>query len=299
MSRRRRFADNVLVTTLRRAKDHQVTDQAAALTYYAVLAAFPAMLVLVSLLGLTGDAQATVDKVLQLLGTFAPPDVVKVLRAPVESLATSSRAGVALVVGLAVALWSTSNYVSVMMRVTNLVDEVDEGRGFVRRTTLRLGLTVVLLVLAVATAALLFASGPLLTTVSEPLGLSDTFITVWSWVRWPLAAAAFVVGASLIYTYAPNAHKAFRIATFGGLAALVVWVVASVVFTVYVGTFASYQRTYGALAGAIVALIWLWLTNLALLLGAEMDAELARRRVGDPLPQDVPGADGGPQQAPA
>jgi membrane protein len=276
------------VAAAKRAKDHKFTDQAAALTYYSVLAIFPAALVVVALLGVIGDPETMIDRVLNAAGQVVPDDVVQSLRGPVTDLANQPGAGLTLVVGVLLALWSASSYVAVAMRVLNTVDEVDEGRTFVHKTALRIGLTLLLVVVAVVVVILLASSGPVVRAVAQPLGQSESFMSVWRWLRWLLATVLFVGAVSTVYAVAPNSRKRFHLVSPGGLLALAIWLAASTGFAWYVASFASYNKTYGALAGAIVALVWLWLTNLALVLGAEWDAELARRRGASELSEVAP-----------
>ena len=257
----------------------QCTDLAAALTYYAVLSLFPAMLVLVSLLGIFGQGQKTVDSVLQMVDDLGPASAVDTLRGPVEQLVNSSSAGFALVIGLVGALWSASGYVGAFGRAMNRMYEVEEGRPIWKLRPLVLLVTVIALLMAGAVALMLAVSGPIARSIGEALGLGDTALTVWNIARWPLVLLFVVLTVAILYYATPNVQQPkFRWISIGATVAIVTWIIASVLFALYVANFGSYNKTYGALAGAIVFLLWLWITNLALLFGAEVDAELERGR---------------------
>ncbi|MGX6510937.1 YihY/virulence factor BrkB family protein [Rhodococcus sp. SJ-2] len=257
----------------------QCTDLAAALTYYAVLSLFPALLVLVSLLGVFGQGQNTVDTVLQMIEDVGPSSAVDTLRGPIEQLVQAPTAGFALIIGLLGALWSASGYVGAFGRAMNRIYEIEEGRPVWKLRPLMLLVTALALVAAGATALMLVVSGPVARAIGEAVGLGDTAVTVWNIVKWPVMLALVVVIVAVLYYATPNvAQPKFRWVSLGSLIAIVVWILASVVFALYVSNFGSYNKTYGSLAGAVVFLLWLWITNLALLFGAEFDAELERGR---------------------
>lgn len=269
----------VLRTTVREVQRDQCTDIAASLTYYAVLAAAPALIALVSVLGLVADPERTVQRVLDVLGPIVPEDVLPQIEALVQGAASGQRAGLALVLGLAVALWSASGYVGAFGRAMNRVYETDEGRPIWKLRPLLLLVTLVVVVLAAVLVATLVLSGPLARSVGEAVGLSSAAVTVWQVVKWPVVLLLVVVVVAILYHWTPNVRQPrFRWLSVGAVVAIVVWVLASALFALYVGNFARYDATYGALAGVVVLLLWLWLTNLALLFGAELDAELERGR---------------------
>ncbi len=262
-------------------KDDELTDRAAALTYYGILALFPALLVLVSLLGIAG-ASAT-QEVLDNIQKLAPGSARDVLTNAVEQLRAKAGLGSALaVVGLLGAVWSASGYVAAFIRAANAVYDVPEGRPVWKVLPLRVALTVVLLVLAVVSALIVVFTGSLARQAGTALGIGDTALTAWSIAKWPVLVLLVAFMIAILYWAAPNARvRGFRWVSPGSLVALLIWLVASGGFAVYVANFGSYNKTYGTLAGVIVFLVWLWVTNLAVLLGLEFDAELARQRVID------------------
>jgi membrane protein len=269
----------VLRKTVREFGKDQCTDLAAALTYYAVLALFPALVALVSLLGVVGQGPSTVDALLEIVDRLGPASAVDSLRPTIEQLSTARGAGLALVLGLAGALWSASGYVGAFGRAMNRVYEVGEGRPIWKLRPLQLLVTVVCLLLVAVAAAALVLTGPVAEAVGDQLGLGSTALLVWDIAKWPVLLAVVVVVVALLYYATPNVQQPrFRWISVGAALAIVVWIVASVAFGLYVSMFSSYDKTYGSLAGVIVFLLWLWLTNVALLFGAELDAELERGR---------------------
>ncbi|MFC9554940.1 YihY/virulence factor BrkB family protein [Rhodococcus sp. NPDC056960] len=257
----------------------QCTDLAAALTYYAVLSLFPALLALVSLLGVFGQGQRTTDAVLQMVDDLGPSSAVDTLRAPITQLVETPTAGMALVLGLLGAVWSASGYIGAFGRAMNRMYEVEEGRPVWKLRPLMLAVTVAGLILVAAGAAMLALSGPVARSAGDAIGLGDTALTVWNIARWPFVLGIVVVAVAILYYVTPNVKQPkFRWISAGAFLAIVTWIVASVLFGLYVANFGSYNKTYGSLAGVIVFLLWLWITNLALLFGAELDAELERGR---------------------
>ncbi|QLJ02634.1 YihY/virulence factor BrkB family protein [Streptomyces sp. NEAU-sy36] len=268
----------VLKGTLKEFKDDELTDRAAALTYYGVLSLFPALLVLVSLLGITG--RSTTDKVLANLDQLAPGSARDIITRAVEQLQGNAGTGsVMALVGIVVAVWSASGYVAAFIRAANAVYDIPEGRPVWKILPVRLGVTVVLMVLAVASALIVVFTGALAGKAGQALGIGDTALTVWSIAKWPVLLLLVTAMIALLYWASPNAKvKGFRWVTPGSFLALVIWMAASAGFAVYVADFASYSKTYGTMAGVIVFLVWLWITNLAVLLGLEFDAETVRQR---------------------
>lgn len=264
---------------LREFQSDQCTDLAAALTYYAVLSIFPALVVMVSLLGVFGQGRRTVDALLDIAGDVAPASSLDSLRPTVEQLVNSPTAGFALVVGIVGALWSASGYVGGFGRAMNRIYEIDEGRPVWKLRPVQLLLTLVGLVMAAAVVFLLAISGPAARAIGDAIGLGDAGVTTWNVLRWPLILLFVVAAVAILYYVTPNVQQPkFRWISGGAALAIVVWILASVVFGLYVANFGSYNKTYGALAGVIVFLLWLWITNLALLFGAEVDAEVERGR---------------------
>ncbi|MET9605945.1 YihY/virulence factor BrkB family protein [Streptomyces sp. NPDC006512] len=277
----------VLRGTVTEFRNDELADRAASLTYYGVLAMFPALLVLVSLLGLAGES--TTERVLDNLRRLVPGSARDVISDAVEQLQGSSGIGSLMaVVGLVVALWSASGYVAAFIRSANAVYDVPEGRPVWKVLPLRLALTVTLMVLACAGALIVVFTGGLARQVGTALGIGDSALTVWSIAKWPVLVLLVMVMIALLYWAAPNAKgRGFTWVTPGSLLALLIWMIASAGFAFYVANFASYNKTYGTVAGVIVFLVWLWITNLAILLGLEFDAELARQRaIAGGLPED-------------
>ncbi len=273
----RRWWDT-LKRTIREFQDDNLTDWAAALTYYAVLAIFPALIALISVLGLVG-ASAT-DPLLDNLTGLTPGPANEILTNAIDEI-TASRgtAGLAFVLGVLGALWSASGYVGAFSRASNVIYEIDEGRSFWKLRPQQLGITLLLILLLAAMALGVVISGPVAEEVGNVIGAGDTAVTAWGIAKWPAIGLAVVLIFAILYYAAPNVRQpGFRWITPGGVLALVLWLAASAGFALYVSTFASYNATYGSIAGIIVFLVWLWISNLALLLGAEMNAELERTR---------------------
>ncbi|THA35120.1 YihY/virulence factor BrkB family protein [Streptomyces sp. A1277] len=277
----------VLRSTAKEFKDDELADRAAALTYYGVLSLFPALLVLVSLLGIAGESAT--QRVLHNLRKLAPSSARDVITDAVQQLQGNAGVGsVMAIVGLVVAVWSASGYIAAFIRSSNAVYDLPEGRPVWKILPLRLALTVTLMVLACASALIVVFSGGLARQAGAALGIGDTALTVWSIAKWPVLVLLVTVMIALLYWAAPNAKgRGFRWITPGSFLALLIWLAASAGFAFYVANFASYSKTYGTLAGVVVFLVWLWITNLAILLGLEFDAEMARRRaIAGGLPED-------------
>ncbi|WP_406313064.1 YihY/virulence factor BrkB family protein [Streptomyces sp. NBC_00114] len=286
----RRSWSAALKGSLREFKDDELTDRAAALTYYGVLSLFPALLVLVSLLGLSGTSAT--DKVLTNLRQLTPGSARDILTRAVEQLQGGGGLGSAMaVVGLVLAVWSASGYVAAFIRTSNAVYDMPEGRPVWKILPIRVGVTVVLMVLAVASALIVVFTGGLARQAGKALGIGDTALTVWSIAKWPVLVVLVTVMIAILYWASPNAKvRGFKWITPGSFLALLIWLIASAGFAFYVANFASYNKTYGTMAGVIVFLVWLWIGNLALLLGLEFDAETARQRAvaGGHPPEEEP-----------
>jgi membrane protein len=272
-----------LFATLRRTftefREDNLTDWAAALTYYGLLALFPAMIALVAIVGLFGDPQSTTETITDVVTSIGPQSAADTFADPIKTI-TSNRggAGLAFVLGLLVALWSASGYVGAFMRASNVIYETPEGRPFWKLRPLQILVTVIMVLLLAVIATALVLTGPIVDAVAEPIGLSSTAVTVWNIAKWPVLMALFVIMISILYYASPNVKiRGFRWVTPGSVVALVVWIVASAAFAFYVANFGSYNKTYGTLAGMVVLLIWMWITNLAILLGHQFNAERERR----------------------
>ncbi|MDX6360037.1 MAG: rane protein, partial [Nocardioidaceae bacterium] len=270
----------VLRKTAREFSRDQCTDLAAALTYYAVLALFPALIALLSLVGLVGQGPATAHTITDVLRQVGAGSVAKTLGPTLTSLSTASgKAGLGFVVGLVAALWSASGYVGSFGRAMNRMYEVDEGRPVWKLRPVQLLVTLVAVLLAALVAVALVLTGPAATAVGDAIGLGSTALLVWNIAKWPVMLLVVVAIVALLYYATPNVKQPrFRWISVGAAVAIVVWILASAAFGLYVATFSSYDKTYGAMAGVVVFLLWLWITNLALLFGAELDCELERGR---------------------
>jgi len=265
--------------TLREFSGDQCTDLAAALTYYAVLALFPTAIALLSLVGIFGQGSKTVDTLLRVVSEAGGSSVAQTLRPTLETLSQTPGAGLALILGLLGALWSASGYVGAFGRAMNRIYGIGEGRPVWILRPVMLLVTVVLVVLVAVAVLALIVSGPLTQSLGNALGLGSTAVLAWRLAKWPLLLIVAVVIVATLYYATPNVKQTkFRWLSIGALVAIVVWALLSLAFGFYVANFSSYNKTYGALAGVIVFLLWLWLTNLALLFGAELDAELERGR---------------------
>jgi membrane protein len=233
----------------------------------------------VTVLRLTGTG--TMTAVMANIGAIAPGNVRGILADFVSNLsdARQGTTGVIAIVSLAGALWSASGYVGAFMRASNAIYEVPEGRPLWQKLPIRIGLTVLTGVLLTASAVIVVFTGRLAAVVGGALGIGPTAVAVWGVAKWPVLVAIVAVLFDILYWASPNAQQAgFRWVTPGGVLAVLIWVAASGGFALYVAHFRSYNKTYGSLAAAIIFLVWLWISNLAVLLGAEFDAELQRGR---------------------
>ncbi|WP_433312935.1 YihY/virulence factor BrkB family protein [Micromonospora chersina] len=268
-----------LKRTVREFQDDSLTDWAAALTYYGVLSIFPGMLVLVSVLGLLGDraTQGVKDTVDQ---AVPEESVQKIIESAIDQAgASGGLASLAAIIGLLAAFWSASGYIGAFMRASNSIYDVPEGRPIWKTLPIRLGVTAVIGVMLLISAVIVVFTGGLAEQAGNAIGLGSTAVTVWNIAKWPVLLVLVSLMFAILYWASPNArHGGFRWVSPGGILAVVIWLVISGLFALYVGNFASYNKTYGALAGVIVFLVWLWLSNIAILLGAEFDAELERSR---------------------
>ncbi|MEH0581408.1 MULTISPECIES: YihY/virulence factor BrkB family protein [Streptomyces] len=277
----------VLKGTLKEFRKDELADRAAALTYYSILALFPALLTLVSLLGIVG--QSATQAVLDNIRKLAPGAAQDILRNAVHQMQGKGGLGSAMaIVGLVLAVWSASGYVAAFIRSANAVYDIPEGRPVWKVLPVRVGVTVLLMVMAVISALIVVFTGGLARQLGAALGVGDTALTVWSIAKWPVLVVLVTVMIAVLYWATPNARvRGFRWITPGSCLALLIWMIASAGFALYVANFGSYNKTYGALAGVIIFLVWLWITNLAILLGLEFDAELVRQRaVAGGLPAD-------------
>jgi membrane protein len=268
----------VLSRTVREFKDDNLTVWAAALTYYGILAIFPAIIALVSILGLIGPSAT--QPLLDNLAQVAPGPANDILTSAIENLQKSrGSAGVMFFVGLALALWSASGYVAAFMQASNAIYDVQEGRPIWKTVPVRLGVTVVLVLLLAISAVAVVLTGSLATQAGNVVGAGSAAVTAWDIAKWPVLLLIVSLMFAILYYASPNVKQpGFRWVSPGGLVAVLLWIVASAAFAFYVANFGSYNKTYGALAGPVIFLVWLWITNIAVLLGAELNAELERGR---------------------
>jgi membrane protein len=267
-----------LKRSIREFKADNVSDWAAALTYYGVLSIFPALIALVSILGVIG--KSATQPLLNNLGTVAPGPAKQILTSAIQNLQRGQgAAGVLFVVGLAGALWAASGYVAAFMRAANSIWDVDEGRPVWKTAPLRLAVTIVMVVLLAISAIAVVVTGPLARQVGNLVGVGGTAVTVWDFAKWPVLILVVGFMLAILYFASPNVRQpGFKWVTPGGMIAVLLWIVASALFALYVANFGSYNKTYGALGGVIAFLVWLWISNIVILFGAELNAELERGR---------------------
>jgi len=268
--------------------EDNLTDWAAALTYYGLLALFPALIAMVSLLGIFGDPQTTTAKLTEIITELGPESSAETFKGPIESIVKDqSAAGFAFVFGLALALWSASGYVGAFIRASNIIYETPEGRPFWKLRPLQIAVTLAMIVLMALLAVGLVLTGPVVEAIAGPVGLSSTAVDVWNVAKWPVMALIFIFMIDVLFYASPNAKvRGFRWVTPGAIVAIVVWALASALFAFYVANFGSYDKTYGTLAGLVVLLLWFWITNLAILFGHQLNAERERSaEIEEGLPQ--------------
>jgi len=263
----------------------QITDRAAALTYYSILSLFPALLVVVSLLALLGEYPGTYESIVETLRDAAPGAAVDTINSALrDSLANRSNAGVLLVVGLALALYSASAAIGAAMRSLEAINRAKGSRKFLPNLGVRLGLTALLAVLILIAFLAVVVAGPLFGSIADAAGFSGVVADMVGYLRWPIGGAALLTAFAIVYALAPRrtaspGDRSLRSVLPGALIGTALWFAVSLLFSAYVAHFGSYDKTYGTLGALISLLIWLWLGNLAFLLGALFNAEI--KRVGD------------------
>jgi membrane protein len=287
----------VLKRTVTEFKEDNLTDWAAALTYYGILALFPGLLVLISLIGLAGanTAQSLIDNI----ASSAPGSAKNIITNALHEIQNSGKgsAGLLFIIGLAGALWSASAYVGAFSRASNAIYEVGEGRPFWKLRPQQLAITAVLVFFMALSLIAVVVTGGLADQVGKLLGIGHTAVQAWDIAKWPVLVVLVAIMIAILYWASPNVKQpGFRWISPGSLLAVVIWIIASAAFALYVANFGSYNKTYGSLAGVIIFLVWMWISNVAILLGAEFDAELTRgreieagRSSGDPIlpPRDT------------
>jgi membrane protein len=262
----------------REFREDNITDWAAALTYYGLLSVFPAIIALVSIVGLFGDPVQTTKTLTDIVSKLAPGGGASTFSNAIKSItANRTGAGFAFVLGLGGAIWSASGYIGGFMRASNIIFETPEGRPVWKLRPLQLFVTLVMVILTALVGLSLVMTGPIVKDVAGPIGLGDTAVTVWNFAKWPVLIVVVLAMISLLYYVAPNVkQRSFKFVTPGALLALVVWLLASVGFAAYVANFGSYNKTYGTLGGIVGLLVWMWITNVALLLGLQVNSERER-----------------------
>jgi membrane protein len=282
---------DTLKRTFKEFSADNITDWAGALTYYGVLAVFPAIIALVSIVGLVGSSAT--DSLLENVGELAPGPAKDILTSAIENLASSKgAAGIAFIVGLVLSLYSASSYISAFTRASNDIYDVEEGRPIWKLKPQQIAIALVLIVMLVGIAVAVTLSGPLAKEAGKVIGVGDSAVMIWDFAKIPLILLMVSFLFAFLYWAAPNVKQpGFKFISPGGIVALVIWIVASLLFAFYVASFASYNKTYGALGGVIAFLVWIWLTNIAILFGAEFNSELQRsqrRAAGEAAPLDEP-----------
>jgi membrane protein len=269
-----------LKRTLTEFSEDNMTIWAAALTYFGLLSLFPALIAMVSIIGLFADPASTTRTLTDIVSGLGPDSAANTFKGPIESL-TSNRgaAGIMFFVGLGTALWSASGYVGAFMKAANVIYETPEGRPFWKLRPLQILVTLAMIVMLAAVLLALVLTGPVVSAVAGPLGIGSTAQTIWNIAKWPVLLVVVIVMFAVLFHASPNVKlPGFKWVTPGAILAIGVWIVASVLFALYVANFGSYDKTYGALGGVVGLLVWMWITNIALLLGMEFNAERERSR---------------------
>jgi membrane protein len=277
-----------LKRTLTEFQEDNLTDWAAALTYYGLLSLFPALIAMLSLIGIFGDPKTTTDTLTEIITEIGPASAAETFEGPIDSIVKNQgAAGFAFIFGLAAALWSASGYVGAFTRASNIIYETPEGRPFWKLRPLQIVVTLGMIVLMALLAIGLVLTGPVVEAVANPIGLSGTAVDVWNVAKWPVMALIFILMVNLLYYSTPNVKlRGFKWVTPGAVLAIVVWAIASALFAFYVSNFGSYDKVYGTLGGLVVLLLWFWITNLAILFGHQMNAERERStEIGEGVPR--------------
>ena len=276
--------DQGYLATLKRTvsefSEDNMTDWAAALTYYGLLSLFPALIALVSIIGLVADPQTTTEKLTEIVTNLGPSSAAETFEGPIDSITSSKgSSGLALVVGLGLALWSASGYIGAFGRASNVIYETQEGRPFWKLRPLQLLVTLIMILLLAVLALGLVLTGPVVSAVADPLGIGSGAQTAWNIAKWPVMLAVVILLFAVLYHSSPNVKlPGFKWITPGAVIALAIWILASAAFAFYVANFGSYNKTYGTLGGFVALLVWFWISNLAILFGLELNSEIERNR---------------------
>ena len=269
-----------LKRTFREFSEDNLTDWAAALVYYGLLALFPSLIAFVGIIGFFVDPATATRTITGIVTSLGPATAADTFAGPIQSITSKPGAsGIMAIVGIVVALSSASGYVGAFMRASNVIYETPEGRPIWKLRPLQMLVTLVMLILAVVVVLALILTGPIVEAVARPLGVGSVAVTIWQYAKWPVLILIVITMFAVLYHASPNVkHPGFKWVSWGSAFALLVWILASVAFAFYVANFGSYDKTYGSLGGVVVFLVWLWITNIAILLGAELNAELERSR---------------------
>ncbi len=283
---------DTLKRTATEFKEDNLTDWAAALTYYSVLSIFPALIALLSIVGLLVPPETITRVLTDTISAVGPASAVETFQGPIDSItANRSSAGLGLIIGLAGALWTASGYTGAFMRASNSIYEIEEGRPFWKLRPLQILVTLILVMMLALVVLGLIVSGPLAQAIGEAVGLGSAAVTAFQWGKWPVLLIVVMIMLAILYYTSPNAKlPGFKWISPGSILAVVVWVIASALFAFYVANFGSYNKTYGTLGGVVTFLVWMWITNLAVLFGAELNAELERSReleAGEPAHEEI------------
>jgi membrane protein len=283
---------DTLKRTFREFQEDNLTDWAAALTYYAVLSVFPALIALLSIVGLVADPATVTRVITETVSEIGPASAAETFSGPINDITSNtSAAGLALVLGLAGALWTASGYVGAFMRASNSIYEIEEGRPFWKLRPLQILVTLAMVMMLAIVVLGLVISGPFATALGSALGIGDTAVTIFQFGKFPVLLVVVMLMLAVLYFASPNAKlPGFKWISPGSVVAVVVWVLASALFAFYVANFGNYQKTYGTLGGVVSFLVWMWITNLAVLFGAELNAELERSReleAGEPAHEEI------------
>jgi membrane protein len=281
-----------LKRSFREFKEDNLTDWAAALTYYAVLSMFPALIALLSIVGLVADPATVTRVITETVSEIGPATAAETFSGPINDITKNQEtAGIALILGLAGALWTASGYIGAFMRASNSIYEIEEGRPFWKLRPLQILVTLILVLMLAIVFLGLLVSGPLAEALGSAMGIGDTAVTIFQYGKWPVLVLVVMVMLAILYYASPNAKlPGFKWISPGSVVAVVIWIVASVAFAFYVANFGNYQKTYGTLGGVVSFLVWMWITNLAVLFGAELNAELERSReleAGEPAEEEI------------
>ena len=280
----------LLKRTVKEFQEDNLSDWAAALTYYGLLSLFPALLAMVAIVGLAFDPKEVTGAITDVVTQLGPSSAADTFAGPIESVTSNSSAsGVLLIVGLLLSLNAASGYVGAFVRASNIIWETPEGRGFFKLRPLQIGITLAMILMLSVVALGLVLTGPLVDAIGSAIGLGDTAVTIYDIAKWPFLLAVVILMFGVLFYASPNVTPpGFRWITLGSLVAVAIWLVVSALFALYVANFGSYDKTYGTLGGVVALLVWFWITNLALLFGMELNSERERDRE---LKAGIPRAD--------